>query len=527
LKPFGTKRTRGTHIALKATIPKNKMTSNVEERRRIFTFDVSAIEDDTIAPDDEMRGMGTKTDLEHHRRPPTRKQLFDNKEDSREVTASPSDDEYRIPPPMDKVQSGCDITHSFSDHPDFEAWKRDMTETLLFGTVGTSTIKSPQNVIERTDWKTARLNKRRLEKKLLHQQLRSVKSDGSTTEANTTSESESSNDEDSSVGDSYSSSMLQDEMDTRKDRKASTNGMESRKSRSGHDIYTVIIRKEPGSAGKDPRHKGPFQSETSIPLSPRSTAFQRPTVSAVETPLSPKNQPNSSELAEIMVELQDLKTWAAGAPPNRLRQPTPPSSPTSPPPPTNRASMTALTVLPSEEPRPASLPLNIVIQQLKSTPASPASPEKNHKTNKDKGVPTFLTIHTTTKKIAIAIPIRMGMAMTRKKKKHVCFTEPLITDTIYRPKTPRKDVDALYFQEEELLDWENDEETTLRDRFEVVVTEVENPENGKDVDQAYTGRLSIGTPVISFHNSYSYSFQDSSDDGSSDNESYDSHDKEI
>jgi hypothetical protein len=84
----------------------------------------------------------------------------------------------------------------------------------------------------------------------------------------------------------------------------------------------------------------------------------------------------------------------------------------------------------------------------------------------------------------------------KKKKKSVQFTHPLTTDTIYRPYTPREEVDKLFFQEEELLDWEFDEQTTVRDRFEIVIEEIDDTTDD------------IALPMISFHSSYSYSSQE-------------------
>lgn len=483
------------------------MTSLVQERIRMFSFDSS---DDAIAPDlDEMCGVatmknnsrGTKSYPDH--RLSTRKHLSNNyRVKSRERTVFPTDDEDRIPPPMEIV------TNSSSKHPDFEAWKRDMTETLLSGTVGTFPNKSPKTSIQRTDWKSTRLNKRRLEKKWLQQQLRSVKSDTSTT-----AESESSEDEDSSIeNSSYSSSVFQNGKDARKRSKT--------KPRSAHDIQTVYIQNRPGATGKANRRPKSLQQKASIPLSPRSAALQRPTMSAVEAPLSPEAQLNSKDLAEIMVELADLKTWAEGAPPanNRLRRSTPPSSPTSPAPPANRTPIAATKGLPSsgaqkdpslpksiEVPQLMTAPKSIVVPQLAPTPG----PGKKYKSmierrvsSKEMGIPTMLTIQTTASKTK--------KEHAKKAIKRVRFAKPLITDTKYRPKTRREDVDDLYFQEEELLDWENDEETTLHDRFEVVVTEFGNEGNEKDEEKSkpYT--------VISFHTSYSYSFQDSSDEESCD-----------
>jgi hypothetical protein len=452
---------------------------------------------------------------------------------------SPTDDEDRIPPPPAPTPTPTMeiVTNASSNHPDFEAWKRDMTETLLSGTVETSPNKSPTTTMQRTDWKTTRLNKRRLEKRWLQQQLRSVKSDTSTT-----TESESSGDEDSSMQSCYSSSFLQKGKDARKNSSKS-------KPRSGHGIHTVYVRNQPGDTENTNRHFESLPQNIPTPLSPRSFALQRPTMSAVEAPLSPKTQPNSKDLAEIMVELKDLKTWAEGVPPandnnsgltnQQLRQSTPPSSPSSPAPSANRKAKASTKAAAKKDPP---LPKSIEVPQLLSTPESIVVPElmpmheeggkyksmiERRVSSKEKGIPTMLTIQTIstaseskskskTKIEQSKKAIKAAVVKSKKKQKRVRFSKPLITDTKYRPMTRREDVDALFFQEEELLDWENDEVTTLQDRFEVVVTEFGNQgnERGEEKGKGSTGNLSIGTPVISFHNSYSNSFQDSSDEES-------------
>ena len=64
-----------------------------------------------------------------------------------------------------------------------------------------------------------------------------------------------------------------------------------------------------------------------------------------------------------------------------------------------------------------------------------------------------------------------------------------MTDIQYRPKTPKDQIDRLYYQEDELYDWEHDEYTTPADRFEVVLSETKLDE----------------PPSISFHTSFSFS----------------------
>ena len=485
-----------------------------------------------------------------------------------EIIASPTDDEDRIPPPPPMEI----VTNSSTNHPDFEAWKRDMTETLFTGTVMTSLMKSPKTTVQRTDWQTTRLNRRRLEKKWLQQQLRSVKSDTSTT-----TESESGGDEDSSLQSGYSSTFLHIRTDDRKSSESKPRSghvrTDARKSseskpRSRHDIdiHTVYIPNQPEDTENTNIHVGSLPQTIPAPLSPRSLAMERPTMSAQEAPLSPNAQPNSKDLAEIMVELADLKTWAEGVenrlrkststPPSspmvelaglktwaegvedRLRQSTPPSSPKPHGPPANLTTE-AVTKVTTEAAtkglaqKDASLPKSIEVPQLLPTPKSIIVPQlhepgkkytsmiERRVFSKEKGIPTMLTIQTiATESKFKTQKEHVKKAIKQNKKKGVRFTKPLITDTKYRPKTRREDVDALFFQEEELLDWENDEETTLNDRFEVVATEFGNQvlhqgnEKDEEEDKRSTGKLSIGTPLISFHTSYSNSFQDSSDEES-------------
>jgi hypothetical protein len=61
----------------------------------------------------------------------------------------------------------------------------------------------------------------------------------------------------------------------------------------------------------------------------------------------------------------------------------------------------------------------------------------------------------------------------KSKTKRVHFAHPLILSLNYRPKTLPEEIDALYFREDELLDWEEDRETTPFERFEVSITEDE------------------------------------------------------
>lgn len=471
------------------------MGSSLHERA--FTFDVATMEDEVIAPEDEMRGMAIK--IPRHRTKPSPPEP--QKQQEQQQQRSPSnnnDDENRIPPPAMETVVPSGITNSSSSHPNFDAWKQHMTENILSGTKPTNPSKKKA---VHTDWKTTRLNKRRLEKKLLHQQLRRIKSDSSTK-----SESESSNeytaDEEqrSSIESSGSSSRPVKCGNKRRNRR------NSRQRRGRHSIHTVYVRKD-----------------TSVPMSPRSQALERPTMSLVETPVSPR--PNSRELVDIQNELADLKCWAeeskcpTSPTKTHLRQSTPPSSPTSPKPPVSRI----FTPSPekkerqrskgSQESKSNTVPRSIVVPQLAPTPALHGKKykhliEKEQISGKGMGIPAVLTITTVT--TPTTSPKYSNKSKTAKeKKKKVRFNKPLITDTVYRPKTPREEIDTLYFQEEELIDWEIDEETTAPDRFEVVVSNFCSKDG---CDSTYSGTISFGAPEIFFHDSFSSSCMSSSDE---------------
>ena len=59
----------------------------------------------------------------------------------------------------------------------------------------------------------------------------------------------------------------------------------------------------------------------------------------------------------------------------------------------------------------------------------------------------------------------------KTKTKKVQFAHPLISQLKYRPKTRPEEIDELYFREEELLDWEEDRETTSPEFVELVITD--------------------------------------------------------
>eukprot|EP00934_Nitzschia_sp_Nitz4_P003755 Nitzschia sp. Nitz4//scaffold6_size259037//75388//75678//NITZ4_001059-RA/size259037-processed-gene-0.190-mRNA-1//1//CDS//3329556848//3745//frame0 len=65
-------------------------------------------------------------------------------------------------------------------------------------------------------------------------------------------------------------------------------------------------------------------------------------------------------------------------------------------------------------------------------------------------------------------------------KKMVKFAFPLVETLNYRPKTLPEEVDQLFFQEEELWDWEEDRENTLQERFELIFRDDDSDEVSVD-----------------------------------------------
>jgi hypothetical protein len=59
------------------------------------------------------------------------------------------------------------------------------------------------------------------------------------------------------------------------------------------------------------------------------------------------------------------------------------------------------------------------------------------------------------------------------KKKRVQFAHPLISSLKYRPKTRPEDIGDLFFGEDELLNWEEDRETTSPEQVECMIPEDE------------------------------------------------------
>lgn len=77
------------------------------------------------------------------------------------------------------------------------------------------------------------------------------------------------------------------------------------------------------------------------------------------------------------------------------------------------------------------------------------------------------------------------------KQKHVQFAQPLVSSINYRLKTAAEDIDSLFFQEDELLDWEEDRETTSSERFEMTLSTAEH-------------RVSIASEIPSISSEDSY-----------------------
>mmetsp|Transcript_9100 Transcript_9100/g.22119 ORF Transcript_9100/g.22119 Transcript_9100/m.22119 type:complete len:507 (+) Transcript_9100:382-1902(+) len=506
------------------------MASGSHTRRNVFAFD------DAFESDNELLDM---TMVKKHEKEKERRKLEkEQKPDAALVvtSATTDDDEDRVPPPVEEVSD------SASSHPDFASWKREMADALLGEPVAGSTSSSSppstpspspslpeqRNKIQQlTDWKTARSNKRREKKLKLQDQLRSVNSDTSNDNSNGSSSNQFCNDkaDDTSMETHPPSSRLQERSDGNNTNRnspppkaRSNQSPKMRKSNSEPLLNNIYVRRE--KVGMARRRND--QSQVESLASPSSKAVERSTQSVSLPDNLSRKQNNKIELAAIMKELVELKMWATksnspvatdsspvAAPSTRLRQPTPPSSPTSPPPPASR-----------DEPEPWTEVPSLEVPKLVSPPASPKT-DKTKRINKRRG--KGLTVSTTidsmeaVKKSKTKRQTKMKLKM--KMKKNVRFTYPEITDTIYRPKTPREDINTLFFQEDELLEWEYDEATTLRDRFEVIVTEVEHSGESSSPDSQEKSPtsgsyLNIGTPVISFHNSFSYSFQESDDDTS-------------
>jgi hypothetical protein len=68
-----------------------------------------------------------------------------------------------------------------------------------------------------------------------------------------------------------------------------------------------------------------------------------------------------------------------------------------------------------------------------------------------------------------------------KGGKKVQFAHPLISQLKYRPKTRPEEIDALFFREDELLDWEEDRVTTSPEFVELVITDDDGPSGALQV----------------------------------------------
>mmetsp|Transcript_43198 Transcript_43198/g.49800 ORF Transcript_43198/g.49800 Transcript_43198/m.49800 type:complete len:441 (-) Transcript_43198:173-1495(-) len=420
------------------------MSTNIHERSSIFTLDISTIDDDVNAPDDEVSDTATVAKNTH--------QINQQQKQQRQRH---DDDEHRVPPPIDSPSSP--VRH----HPDFASWKRDIDAT-------TDVPKDKKSSVQITDRKTARINKRK--QKELQQQLQCAKSDigdGTSVTTNGTCRSTCDDDDQSSVETTYSSSMLED------NNLSVTDIIGMKKCRSepfleGNHSRTLSLERKSRKEKDDAVIRQMHTDRPAVTQIPTPTPTLRTISSVISPPLLPPSPPssgppNTKELAAIMFELADLKAWATAATTSMTN---------------NNPSSTLPTLsLSLSTPLLSTFSSSKKQQQPLLQPPLPSTKNESKKEDKIKEQ-------------------HKHEFKEYKEKKSVQFTHPLITDTIYRPKTPREEVNILFFQEEELLDWENDEETTVRDRFEVVIAEIDET------------TYDTAPPVISFHNSYSYSFQE-------------------
>lgn len=439
------------------------MANSALDRRNVCIVEKTTVEHEAIAPEDELLGIaatssstGSSNNTKHQQ---TRTNSYDNdKENS--ICAGAAEDEDRVPPPPDPY--GC-VGGATTNQSHCEIWN--------CGAMANSPTKS-RYVIETTELKTARLNKRRIQKKLPQQQSGKTKSDyGTITESDISDEPG----EHSSTESNFSSSPVK-------------NGNRIRRS---HKFLTTGAKTRYPSNSRAKRHQKALKKNAKLPI--------------IEAPLSPRIKPNSkeTELAHVMVELEELKVLAATES-NRPNLSSPLSSPRSRR--SNRSSPRNSASLKEGPPLPLTIEVpHLVLQTL------PQQKRKKKKFKARSSDNVSITSAPSTKGQSKGPKsYRAKLAKVKAKKKsnerRVRFCYPEITDTNYRPKTLEEDVDSLYFQEEELLVWENDEETTLRDRFEVVVTEI------GETDDSETDTIKIGPPIISFHNSCSYSYQDDEDE---------------
>jgi hypothetical protein len=447
------------------------MTTSMHERSSIFTLDLSTI-DDVNAPEDELLGTATKSAGQIKQQ-----ELQQQRSDG---------DESRVPPPIDASSSPSSPVH----HPDFASWndwKRDMDAM-------TDALKNKKSTIQITNTKTTRSNKRRQVK--LSPQIQHAQSDIGAVSRNAFDY-----DDQASLESTYSSSMLDDD---RHHSSPVVKTIDMKKSRS----LPVFVLNSSSSPSVERRvRRGRYGAVRRQRYDERHPSTLRRISSTISPPTSPRRSdpPNANELAAIMFELADLKVWAttvtaitaaAAALPSPLSTPlsSPFSSPkkqrqplsNNPSPRSPSRSPVSLSVLPSPLSTPLSSPFSSPKKQRPPLlPSSATNIDSNNKKNNLKEEQQQQQQQQ-----------QREEQQKKQKKKSVQFTHPLTTDTIYRPYTPLEEVNNLFFQEEELLDWEYDEETTVRDRFEIVVEVIDDTTDD------------IASPIISFHNSYSYSSQE-------------------
>jgi len=475
----------------------------------VFALDLSAM-DDVTAPDDELSGIvmgkiittkNTHHQQRHHK--------------------SNDDDECRIPSPPSELSFSVSPPHVQYINRDFAPWKRDiasMTDMLVLKTNKQfhNAVPVPQvtDDMMKTTCSSIRYNERKqnTNKLIQHQQqLHRIKSDTAIL----------SHDDDSSVTTSYSSGILEGHNRSSTVKRSTMDNkvvaIANRKSKPEESCFVANLSSNTNSKSfinttrncplaelKLGKEEGKnydiaieqrrystasrtMVSSTIVSSSLLSTALSIPLTNTNElaalvlesaasilqtfpsvlsqliissSTRRSDNQTNVNKLTSIMHELADLKAPTTGTA-------------------TTTAKTTTTTKIVNNS-KPKSLIFSRVYTKH-TIPWSSPTKQKSIETS----IPSLLAKTKHNKHTAIAA-IRKGQIERKQhnnRKKCVQFTDPVITDIRFRPKTPREEVNALFFQEEELLDWEYDEETTVPDRYEIVLGEIHDD--------------------ISFHNSYS------------------------
>ena len=480
------------------------MTStSIYERSSIFTLDQSTI-DDVNAPEDELLGTTTKS-------------AGQIKQQEQQQRRSDSD-ESRVPPPIDASSSSPSSPVHHQDFASWNDWKRDIDAM-------TDVLKNKKSTIQITDRKTARINKRRQME--LSQQIQHAQSDIGAVNRNTFDY-----DDQASLESTYSSSMLDEGTLDDDDHHSSpvVKNIDIKKSRS---LPVFVAASRSSTSVERKLRRGRYGAARRQRYGERHPATLKTVASTISptTSLRRSDPPNANELAAIMFELADLKVWATTAtaittaaaaatantttisnnpsprspfqtPISWSMLPSPLSTPLSSPFSSPKKERQPLNNNPSpRSPSRSPVSWSVLLSPL-STPLS--SPFSSPKKQRQPLLPSSATNIDSNERSNLMEDEQQPQQQQqqqeeqqkKQKKKSVQFTHPLTTDTIYRPYTPREEVNNLFFQEEELLDWEYDEETTVRDRFEIVVEVIDDTTD------------EIASPIISFHNSYSYSSEE-------------------